>query len=268
MPSAPFFLMTGIKVMKETINTLSSMRAPFNRVKKTVGIMLIGTFIIFGNYSVASTQSLNTPVKISAPDNKAIFSQALADYFANRNNEAKIGYDRLKNTDYAAFSAVPIAMNLVALGQYSQAKKAFAELKRSENQRDKEYAQLWELWLTAKQWKGSDKDLKKELNRLVNAQIWHLPFEKSIAGLYAGRETVESVFDAVSAFNADAAQHQDALTEAIFFAGGYLQNVKHDNAAARQLFNDNLNKLNSVSLERPFIDRECAALNKLASQSK
>lgn len=91
---------------------------------------------------------------------------------------------------------------------------------------------------------------------------------QSIAKLYVGQETIENVFNSVSTQGSDETLRKDALTEATFFAGGYLQNVKHDNAAALRLFNDNLNKLNSVSLERPFIDRECASLNKLAPQSK
>ncbi|MEJ8833120.1 hypothetical protein [Enterobacter cloacae] len=201
-------------------------------------------------------------------DAGAVFNQALNDYFTEHNREAKKGFERLASTKYADISAVPAAVNLVALGEFSQAKLAFVNLEKSSVVREKEYAQLWELWLTAKQWKGSRNALKKELQRLVNMQDWQPSYMKNIAKLYAGQGTIESVFNSISTQVLDEALRKDAFTEATFFAGGYLQNVKHDNAAAMQLFNGNLNKLNSVSLERPFIDRECAALNKLALQSK
>ncbi|ECX8488451.1 helix-turn-helix transcriptional regulator [Salmonella enterica] len=74
------------------------------------------------------------------------------------------------------------------------------------------------------------------------------------------------IFPAASFLNANVVPLKDARTKATIFAGGYLQNVKHS-APAKQLFNDNLNKLNSVSLERPSIDRECASLNKLTHHS-
>ncbi|UTJ49481.1 hypothetical protein NLZ15_10890 [Atlantibacter subterranea] len=254
--------------MNKAFNTVPSFRSPYGCMKKALSVMLVSSLAIFGHCALASEQTSNKPLATQVIDTKAIFSQAIDDYFSGRNREAQKGYERLGNTEYAAISAVPAAVNLVALGQYSEAQKAFANIKNSSSVRDREYAQLWDLWLTAKQWKGSDKELNKELKRLVYSQTWHLPFEKSIAGLYAGRETVDSVFSAVSAFNADAAQQQDARAEATFFAGGYLQNVKHNSASAKQLFNDNLSKLNSVSLERPFIDRECAPLNKLTRQSK
>lgn len=253
--------------MNEAFNTMSFLRSPYGGVKRSLGVMLISSLAIFGHYASAAGQDVNNTPQTQIIDAETIFTQAVNDYFAGRNQQASNGYERLSNTNYAAISAVPSAVNLVALEKYSEAKKAFAKIKSSANVRDREYAQLWELWLTAKQWKGSAKALDRELKRLAYSQSWHLPFEKTIAGLYAGRETVDSVFNAVSAFNADALQQQDARAEATFFAGGYLQNVKHNSASARQLFNDNLSKLNSVSLERPLIDRECAALNKLTHQS-
>ncbi|MCK7230000.1 hypothetical protein L8P27_19540 [Enterobacter asburiae] len=254
--------------MYKTITTLSSLRSPYGRVKKALGVILIGLFVFFGQSAQAAETLNNKPAVVQDTDGTALFNQALDDYFSGRNHEAQLGFERLKKSRIAAVSAVPAAVNLVALGQYSDAQKAFADIKSNASVRDREYAQLWELWLTAKQWKGNDKALDKELKRLVYSQTWHLPYEKAIAGLYTGRETVDSVFSTVSAFNADPALQQDARAEATFFAGGYLQNVKHDSASAKQLFNDNLNKLNSVSLERPFIDRECASLNKLTHQSK
>lgn len=254
--------------MKKAFNTLSSHHSPFNLVKQTLGAILISSIVFISNHAIASKYTVNSTTTAKVIDSKAVFNQAIEDYLSGRYKSAQAGYQQLKNTDYAAVSAVPTAINLVALKKYSQAKKAFGELKLGTDLRTREYAQLWELWLTAKQWKGSNKALNKELKRLVDTQTWHLPYEKSIAALYAGRESVESVFNAVSAFNADAVLQQDALTEATFFAGGYLQNVKRDSASARQLFNENLNKLYSVSLERPLIDRECASLNKLSIKSK
>lgn len=254
--------------MKKTFYILSSLRSPYGCVKKTLGVILIGSFILSGNYCLASVKAVDVAPSVKAINSKDIFNQAIDDYFAGRYTTAQAGYDRLKGTDYVALSAVPSAINFVAQDNFPEAKRIFSEIKASPNVRDREYAQLWELWLTAKQWSGSNKELNKELTRLVDSQTWHLPHEKALASLYAGRGTVDSVFSAVSAFDADAVQKQDAMTEATFFAGGYLQNVKHDNAAAKQLFNDNLNKLNSVSLERPLIDRDCAALNKLTHKSK
>lgn len=254
--------------MNNTFNKMSSLRAPYGCAKKTLGVFLISSLVMLGNYAMASDYTSSKTPEMQIIDTKSVFSQAVNNYFSGRNREALERYERLKNTDYAVYSAVPAAINLVALEQYSAAQKAFAEIKHSSIVRDREYSQLWELWLTAKQWKGSNKALNKELKRLVNTYTWQLSFEKSIAGLYAGQETVDSVFSTVTTFNADATLQQDARAEATFFAGGYLQNVKHDNAAAKQLFNDNLSKLNSVSLERPLIDRECASLNKLTHQNK
>ncbi|WP_313080568.1 hypothetical protein [Atlantibacter sp.] len=254
--------------MNQTLETFSCLRPRINCVRNFFNIILIGSVAIFSNGAVASTPSNNMTTRNVVIDGKALFEQAVNDYFSGRYKEAKLEFNQLRKTDYAGVSAVPAAVNLVAMGQNANAQKAFSRIKKSTNVREKQYAQLWELWLTAKQWRGNDKDLNKKLIRLVNSQNWQPSYMQAIARLYAGQETIDSVFNSISSQGLDEALRKDALTEATFFAGGYLQNVKHDNAAARQLFNGNLNKLNSVSLERPFIDRECAALNKLASQSK
>ncbi|MEB0951060.1 hypothetical protein [Citrobacter sedlakii] len=254
--------------MNRTINILPSFDTFSRCVEKLPGIILISASAIFGNYAYATSEAPRAIQEKDYFNGQVIFNQALDDYFADRNREAMKGFNRLKGTDYAQVSAVPYAINLVALGKYSQAKKSFSNLKNSTLVREREYAQLWELWLTAKEWKGSNILLGKTLQRLVSAQNWHPSYMQTIAGLYAGQETVENVFRAVDALSSDPALRKDAFTEATFFAGEYLQNVKHDSAAAKQLFNANLSKLNSVSLERPFIDRACATLNKHTHKSK
>ncbi len=258
----------GIYFMKQALYESSSLRLHIGCVRNVLNIILIGSCVIFSQGASASNFSNNSASTTVVVESKTTFEHAVDDYFAGRYGEAKKAFDKLRKTDYASVSAVPAAVNLAAMGNYSSAQKAFSRLTKSANVREKEYAQLWQLWLTAKKWRGSNKELNKKLERLVNAQDWQPSYMKNIAKLYAGQETIESVFNSISTQVLDEALRKDALTEATFFAGGYLQNVKHDNAAAMQLFNGNLNKLNSVSLERPFIDRECAALNKLALQSK
>ncbi|MDA3131171.1 hypothetical protein [Atlantibacter subterraneus] len=254
--------------MNQASHESSSLRIKFGCVRTLLTALLISSCTLFCQDVLASnTANENTPGSI-ATDSKAVFERAVDDYFSGRYGEAKKAFGQLYETDYADASAVPAAVNLAAMGKYTSSLKAFGRIKKSTNVREKQYAQLWELWLTAKQWRGSNKELNKKLERLVSSQDWQPSYMQSIAKLYVGQETIENVFNSVSTQGSDETLRKDALTEATFFAGGYLQNVKHDNAAALRLFNDNLNKLNSVSLERPFIDRECASLNKLAPQSK
>lgn len=240
---------------------LLSLDRPWCTFKIIVGV-IIGCCSLAGSNALASGL-YTTPQYVSVQrDSKAIYDQAVRDYFDGRNFDAKKRYESLSGTDYSAISAVPAAVNLIALGDYSQAKLAFINIQENSQSREREYAQLWELWITAKQWKGNRNALNQELQRLVNSHNWQSSYMHTIAGLYAGQETVENVFRVVAAINNDAAREKDAYTEATFFTGGYLQNVKHNGVAARKLFNSNLNELNRVSLERTLIEREIATLKK------
>lgn len=254
--------------MSLRLHSFPCLRLEYGYAWKLFNVIMIGFCIFIFPGAMVSAASNNSGASVSANDSKAVFEQAVADYFSGRYGQAQKRFNELRNTDYAAASAVPAAVNLVAMGKYTSAQQAFGQIQKSTNVREKEYAKLWELWLTAKLWRGSNKGLINKLNKLVAAHDWQPSYMQDIAKVYAGQENVEDLFNSLSTQGLDEASHKDAFTEATFFAGGYLQNVKHNNAAAMQLFNDNLNKLNSVSLERPFIDRECASLNKLTHHSK
>ncbi|MNC64540.1 hypothetical protein D3C75_1147550 [compost metagenome] len=58
----------------------------------------------------------------------------------------------------------------------------------------------------------------------------------------------------------DELQRRNALTEATFFAGGYLQYVKSNGNAALQLYQREQSHLNSTSLELPLIEKATATL--------
>ncbi|WP_347254698.1 hypothetical protein [Leminorella grimontii] len=247
----------------------SSCRKVFLAKKLFSYVMFAGFFVIHGHTAIAEQERAEPTIsKEMGSTHQQLFLDAINDDLSGRNKEARSIYDRLKISEMATVSAVPSAINYAALGQYDDAMKAFRMLSSSANARERDYARLWQLWLTAKQWKGTRAELTHNLKKQAVNYKWQLPYQQEIAQLYIGKGSEDSVFQSIENWNVEEAVKKDALTEATFFVGGYLQHVKQDIDRTRALFNANQSKLNSVSLERPFIDRECIALNKLTHQSK
>lgn len=191
----------------------------------------------------------------------SLFQQAVSNDLVGQHGEARKAYDALKNTDIAESIAVPSAVNLVALERFSEARRAFNALAKSPNTRDRDYAQLWQLWLTARRGTGNPQQLDKSLRDMAGGLQATASYQQEIINLYAGKGSVEAVFAAVSVMpDASELQRTDALTEATFFTSGYLRYVKHDSPAAKDLLQKKSHQLSSVSLEIPLITREKAAL--------
>ncbi|WMY73539.1 hypothetical protein RHD99_19120 [Buttiauxella selenatireducens] len=241
-------------------------------------ISAIARSVIFGSVFILATNTVLQPVmastdttnskvseSLSVPQTKearvALFQQAVADDLAGRNSAARKAWDVLKNTDMAAQSAVPSAINLAALGKFDAASTAFDALTASSNTRESDYARLWQLWLTARTHVGKSAALKKELAILASGMNVSSPGQQALIRLYAGKGSTDAVFAAIAAMpGTDELQRRDALTEATFFTGGYLQFVTHDNKAALQLYEREQNHLNSTSLETPLINKAAATL--------
>lgn len=191
----------------------------------------------------------------------SLFQQAVSNDLVGRHSEARKTYDELKNSDISQIIAVPSAVNLVALDRFSEAHRAFNALTKSQNARDRDYARLWLLWLTARRGTGNPHQLEKSLRDMAGGLQATALYQQEIINLYAGKGGVDAVFAAVSAMpDASEIQRTDALTEATFFTSGYLRYVKHDSSAAKDLLQKKSHQLSSVSLEIPLITREKAAL--------
>lgn len=235
-------------------------------------LLALGLFSLWNNAALATLSSPEpawvTPVTqtpLATPTTQAervaLFQQAIADDLATRPELARQAYDALKGSDMATQIAVPSAINLVALGQFSAARQAFNAVAASHNVYERDYAQLWQLWLTARTYSGKTQALKKELARMASGMNVRSPSQQALVRLYAGQDSAEAVFAAIAALpGSDELQRRDALTEATFFTGGYLLFVAHNHSAALQLYRREQNQLNSTSLERPLIDLTAATL--------
>lgn len=209
--------------------------------------------------SMPATQTNNA--SMTHEQRMSLFQQAVSNDLAGRHNEARQTYDALKNSDISETTAVPSAVNLVALDRFSEARRAFNALAKSPNVRDRDYACLWQLWLTARRGTANPQQLEKSLRAMAGGLQATASYQQEIINLYAGKGSVDAVFAAVSAMpDASELQRTDALTEATFFTSGYLRYVKHDSPAAKDLLQKKSHQLSSVSLEIPLITREKAAL--------
>ena len=216
--------------------------------------------------AVARTNGLSSEaITVSAPkthqEREALFQRAVADDLAGRNAAARKAWDALKGSDMAAQIAVPSAVNLAALGQFDAANDAFDAISLGSDAREKDYARLWQLWLTARTYVGKPAGLKKELAILASGMNVRSPNQQAIIRLYSGQGSTEAVFAAIAALpGTDELRRRDALTEATFFTGSYLQFVTRNKKAALELYERELKQLNSTSLERPLITKAAATL--------
>lgn len=191
----------------------------------------------------------------------AVFQQAISDDLAGYPQSARKAYDLLQDTEFSTKITIPSAVNLVALSQFDAAKKAFTEIAMGKNVQEAQYANLWLLWLTARTWSGSSATLQKYLSTSAMKYPPSSPCHQAITDLYAGNGSVEAVFSAVrTSHGTSPLQQKDALTEATFFTGSYLQYVQHNNKEALQLYKREQTLLNSTSLESPLINQAAETL--------
>jgi tetratricopeptide (TPR) repeat protein len=215
--------------------------------------------LLLGEISAAKALLQQVPPS----DRKAppvIFEQALLDDAQGRHAQARQGYDHLQDGPLAKAVAVPSAVNLVAVGQFRQARQAFKQLGSGQDPYVAGYAQLWQLWLMARTGKGGSAIQQVKLAEAASRLHAASPQQQAIGRLYAGEGSVEAVFAAIDSMNlADPLQRRDARSEAAFFAGGYLQYVRRDYPAALRLYRQELSQP-GASIERPLLEKALAAL--------
>ncbi|QRY77767.1 hypothetical protein JVX91_19460 [Pseudomonas sp. PDNC002] len=206
----------------------------------------------------AARTKLQQATAVDRNDSSVIFEQALLDDAAGRHNQARKGYDRLQAGPLSKAAAVPSAVNLVAVDRFDQARKAFATLATSQDVYEAGYSQLWQLWLTARTYKGNSAALRATLANAAAEVKAATPQQRALAKLYAGKGSVDAVFSAIDGMGlVDPLQRRDARTEAAFFAGGYLQYVRRDHPAALRLYKRELSQP-TASIERPLLEKAIA----------
>ncbi len=217
--------------------------------------MLIGPMGIGATNAFSQTHS---SVQV-AP--QVSYTQALADDTSGRHEQARQLFDALSSTELKTVSAVPSAVNLVLLERYADARKAFGVIASSAIPRDAAYAQVWQLWLTARTWQGEPEELRKQLKVQTRSLKGKDPVHQALIDLYAGQGRAEAVFTAINAMSIADADRRDLRAESAFFAGGFAQYVVNDQAAALRLYQREYANANE-SLERPLLERAIAELSR------
>ncbi|HGM5492632.1 TPA: hypothetical protein ACKP1B_004332 [Serratia fonticola] len=202
---------------------------------------------------------------VPSPLNQSVdiarFQQAIADDLSGRPSAARSIYDVLKNTELSDQIKIPSAINLAALGRFDEAKSAFSRITLSSDTRESHYAQLWQLWLIARNHTGKIIPLKKQLAQVASNFKMAEPYQQAIVDLYAGKGSVDAVFKAVQAIDKlTDIQKRNVITEATFFTGGYLRYVDQDKEAELRLYQREQSQLCLLSLERPFISHAVGEL--------
>lgn len=191
---------------------------------------------------------------------RSVFTQALADDASGEHQRARSWYDALQGTDLAAESAVPSAVNLVALGRYDEARKAFGKIASGGNARDAAYAQLSLLALTARTWSGTPADLRRQLATQAAGLRGNDLLHQRLFDLYAGKASVEQAMDVAQAMGGNEAVLNDRLTETGYFTGLWQQYVQKDSAAAVKLYQQ-AQAHAAASIERPLIEQALRELH-------
>lgn len=181
--------------------------------------------------------------------------QALVDDAAGKPAEARKLYDKLAGTPWEARAAIPSAINLVSLDRFDEAQHAFAALSGSADLRVAGYAQIWQLWITMRTYRGDARGLRGQMARATVGLRAADGFQQALLNLYAGQGSVEAVFSAAEAATSEGSpQRRDARTQAALFAGGYLQYVAGDAAMAQRIYRRELPQ-SSGSPEQPVLLR-------------
>lgn len=254
-----YFLLSGLKKWSGLFILPSAIMRSV--ILGSVFILITNTLLMPAMASTSITAPAATSVPKTHEARVALFQQAVADDLAGKNSSARGAWDALKGSDLAEQSAVPSAINLISLGQFDAAKKAFDALAVNHDTRVSDYASLWQLWLTARTHTGTSTSLKKKLARMASAMNVSSSSQQALVRLYEGKGSTDAAFAAIAAISGtDELQRRDALTETTFFTVGYLQYVARDNKAALQLYEREQNQLNSTSLETPLINKAAATL--------
>lgn len=231
-------------------------------VKKKLSLLLL---FFFSNTISASAEngSLNPSHALISGEKTpmATFQQAVNDDLAGRHSEARQKYDALNNGMLAGIVLLPSAVNLAALDRYDEAQRAFTLLRQNGNGRERDYGLLWDLWLTARTWQGGATALQKTLTDKAANYKWFSAYESAIADIYSGKGDEKSVFQLIDSIAFSQAEEKaDAVTQAVFFVGGYYQYVINQPQKAQKLYRDYASQLNKSSLERNLVLKEQASL--------
>lgn len=235
---------------------------PTDNHSKVLGILF---FFLFSSGAIANAEhnlpDLPQSLSFSGKAPIVTFQQAVKDDLAGYHSEARQKYDELANSALMGAIAVPSAVNLVALGRYDDAHKAFSLLKQNGNGRERDYALLWDLWLTARTWQGGRAALEKALTDKTTNYKWFSTYELAIASIYAGKGSAKDIFPLIDGIAFDQAEEKaDVVTQAVFFVGGYYRYVMNQPQKAQELYDNYASRLNINSLERNLIIREQQSL--------
>jgi hypothetical protein len=218
------------------------------RSRLCLSLMLIGPLCMGATNAFSQAQS---SVQITP---QISYTQALADDAGGRHEQARKLFDALSSTELKTDTAVPSAVNLVLLERYADARKAFDGIASSATPRDAAYAQVWQLWLSARTWQGKPNELRKHLKQQARGVQGKDAVHQALIDLYAGKGSTEKVFAAIESMPVTDVARRDLRAESAFFAGGFAQYVAADKAAALQLYQREYPN-SSVSIERPLIER-------------
>ncbi|GKX64407.1 hypothetical protein [Pragia fontium] len=221
-----------------------------NSVRKVLSVLL------FSLFTCVATANDKTPA--------VIFQQAINDDLTGYHSDARQKYDVLKGTEISKDIAVPSAVNLAALGRYGEAQRAFNLLQQDGNRREQDYAHLWDLWLTARTYQGGGGKaaLQRKLTDKVANYKWSSAYESAIADIYAGKSSAKEIFQLIDGITFNRVEEKaDAVTQTVFFMGGYYQYVINQPQQAMELYQRYVSHLNNDSLERSLIQKELLFLS-------
>lgn len=212
----------------------------------------LSAFILIFTFS--SFSQADSRMQLGTQDVSTILSMALKEDLNGDPHTARAFYDRLIMGNQVAVAEIPSAINHVRLGQYNIAKNAIVDLMKSDDLKVADYAALWDLWLTARLWKGPASQLPKALQKKVTNRNWHSDSEMLLASLYSAKIKPEQIYNNIikQKFN-NSSEKSDAITQALFFTGGYLTYVQRKPTEAIKLYAKHASELNENSLEKPFI---------------
>lgn len=196
----------------------------------------------------------------SLHDDRLVYEQALVDDALGHFDAARRGYDRLQGTALQSTAAIPSAVNWALLQRYDAATSAFDAVHAGSDAYLAAYLTLWKSWLLVRSGKVGDAgELRAQLAAMAGRVRGASPYQQALLDLYANKASITDVLSAINAMPPHSQQQRDARTEAIFFAGSYLQYVVHDRKAALQLYQNELPRT-GASVEQPVIEQQLMTL--------